>query len=646
MGLTEEALTALRDEALADDLAIDMAKMADWTEAEARVYFESGGSEEPAPRGAAPEAAAGPKAIPGATKVIHRGPEDAVDPSAVRMRLLCVPQAGTGSFIYHGWQKLLPPWLEVAPVEIPGRFSRRTEPVPRTWKDMVAELCDELEASGVLDKPYVLFGHSFGAWQVFEIACELVRRGAPAPHVLVVGGARPPHLAALEHDPDKTTPAIAHFPSKAFWKHFERRYGRNPDLADATIRKMIEAPVRNDFALIESYKPTRESGALPCRVVAIAAEGDNRVDADQLKLWDRFAPPDRFTEKWFKTAVEPWSNAHRFVIEDPRELQQFLVELAHAELRMIDGDSAPPPAPAPAPAPAPTPAPAPAPAPTPAPAPAATSAPATAPPPAAAPAAGRKLRILCLHSFRANAKIMQKQLQIAGQLGLLHDVAQLSFLDAPHVPSAADDGDVSLDASDPLVVMRKRDDATREKFFPTKMYGEVRVWFTAALSGTAIEDGPEFVPCEHWSEAIASVEAALADAEPPYDGLMGFSQGGAVAAAVVARQEQRLPDSWYPRLQFVWLQSSRCPRDPSCAGLLDAPMRIPALVSFAVDDPSTKAAETRKLASKLSNATVLSRAKGGHAVMAVTKAEHQGDAAVLRAWMLARQAEANAGAGA
>ena len=35
MGLTEEALTALRDEALADDLAIDMAKMADWTEAEA-----------------------------------------------------------------------------------------------------------------------------------------------------------------------------------------------------------------------------------------------------------------------------------------------------------------------------------------------------------------------------------------------------------------------------------------------------------------------------------------------------------------------------------------------------------------------------------------------------------------------------------
>ena len=42
---------------------------------------------------AEPEAAeepAEPKAIPGATKVIHRGPEDAVDPAAVRMRLLCV----------------------------------------------------------------------------------------------------------------------------------------------------------------------------------------------------------------------------------------------------------------------------------------------------------------------------------------------------------------------------------------------------------------------------------------------------------------------------------------------------------------------------------------------------------------------------
>ena len=624
MGLTHDALAALRDEALADDLEIDMAKMADWTEDEARAYFESGGTEEPAPRAAAaPEAAepARPKDVPGATKVIHRGPEDAVDPAGVRMRLLCVPQAGTGSFIYHGWQKLLPTWLEVAPVEIPGRFSRRTEPVPRTWKDMIADLCDELEASGALDKPYVLFGHSFGAWQVFEIACELVRRGAPAPHVLVVGGARPPHLAALEHDPDKTTPAIAHFPSKAFWKHFERRYGNNPDLEDPAIRKMIEAQVRNDFALIEGYKPTRESGALPCRVVAIAAEGDNRVDRDQLGLWDRFAPPGGFTERWFKTTVEPWSNAHRFVIEDPAELQRFLAELAHEQLRALGGEPPAPPTPAPVGAPAPV------------------AAPAPAPPAPAAAAQGRKLRILCLHSFRANSKIMQKQLQIAGQQALLSDIAQLSFLDAPHVPAAGDDDE--LDASDPLVQMRKRDDAMREKFFPTKMYGDVRVWFTAALSGAAIEEGPEFVPCEHWSEAIASVEAALADAEPPYDGLMGFSQGGAVAAAVVARQEQRLPDSWYPRLRFVWLQSSRCPRDVSCQGLLDEPITIPALVSFAVDDPSTKAAEARKLASKLSNATVLSRAKGGHAVMAVTRAEHQGDAAVLRAWMLARQAEAD-----
>ena len=45
----------------------------------------------------------------------------------------------------------------------------------------------------------------------------------------------------------------------------------------------------------------------------------------------------------------------------------------------------------------------------------------------------RPLRILCLHSFRTNAAILEAQMSVLGQAALFDNLATLSFLDAPHV---------------------------------------------------------------------------------------------------------------------------------------------------------------------------------------------------------------------
>ena len=289
------------------------------------------------------------KSISAHMAAIDRKPAVCFDPrdvlqdrSRVRMRIVCIPQAGMGAWAFHGWQRNFPPEVEILPVEIPGRNSRMLEPKPTSMQELVRVVFDGLVEYGAFTKPYVLFGHSLGALVAFELLAEALRQGHRTPSLFIASGARPPCLSALEHDADSQQPAISKLPDAEFWQSFESRYGRNPDLALPMVQNMVLPLLRADFGILEAYAPTREAEPLPCPVVACCAQGDNRLKPGQLGAWAAYAHDGAFREHMFKTAPLPWSTPHRYVVESPAILQQFLV----AECRSLL--SAPkPPSPAP-----------------------------------------------------------------------------------------------------------------------------------------------------------------------------------------------------------------------------------------------------------------------------------------------------------
>jgi len=223
------------------------------------------------------------------------------------------------------------------PLELPARNTRMSEPVP--YASSMAELaCNVLDGLGreVLNaRPFVLLGHSFGAWIVYEMAQELDRRsgdGWPRPEKVYVSACRAPQLSDVDHDNDYVNPTLADLWEADFWDAFERRYGRNPDLQSDYVRGFVLGLLQADFSLLENYTPSCLQ-PLSVPLCGLCAVGDNRCWPAQLAAWAERCHPDSFQERWFEDMLVEgsWATEHRYIVDSPGPLLRFL----HGDLPLI-----------------------------------------------------------------------------------------------------------------------------------------------------------------------------------------------------------------------------------------------------------------------------------------------------------------------
>lgn len=202
--------------------------------------------------------------------------------------LLALPCAGASATMYLRWRRLLPHWIRVVPVELPGRGARVGEPFVEDFARLVAQICDEQAAA--MQGRYALFGHSMGALLAHGMAQRRHVLAQPMPQALFVSASPAPS----RRDPDR----FAGMDNDAALMADLRRQGGTPEAVfeSTELLRLTLDSLAADYRVCESYRH-RPSESLSVPMHAFAGRQDD-IAADRIGAW-RGETRLAFTLDWF-----------------------------------------------------------------------------------------------------------------------------------------------------------------------------------------------------------------------------------------------------------------------------------------------------------------------------------------------------------
>jgi len=192
--------------------------------------------------------------------------------------LFCIPHAGGSALTYRAFVSEAPGWLEVCPIDLPGRGRLLNEPFALSLQALARRIAEAIFP--LTDRPYAIFGHSMGALLAYEITAELAKTGHPQPRRLYVSGSRPPFLP-------RNKPPVDNLSDSAFLDHLRELQGTPEEvLGDRDVMQFFLPVLRSDFRMVEEYQPV-DPPLLQIDVTALSGQQDEGAPKSDVRQWQR-----------------------------------------------------------------------------------------------------------------------------------------------------------------------------------------------------------------------------------------------------------------------------------------------------------------------------------------------------------------------
>lgn len=233
---------------------------------------------------------------------------------AAQQRLVCLAGAGSGPSEFIAWRSALPAHTELWPVQLPGREQRLREEPCGELETLVAELAVALKASeGPAPLQLVLFGHSFGALVMFELARRVSAEQPERLRGLIVSGLAAPDRPACRS-------SVAHLSDGELLTWIQQLRGTPEELLnDERFASWLLRDLRASYRIREQSLPS-QARVLRCPVSAFGGRDDFETSEQDLDAWSHY------TSGRFRRHI--LYGGHFFLREDrPRFLEMLAQEL-------------------------------------------------------------------------------------------------------------------------------------------------------------------------------------------------------------------------------------------------------------------------------------------------------------------------------
>jgi len=108
-----------------------------------------------------------------------------------KTKLFCIPYAGGSANLYNKWAQTLSKDIELVPLELAGRGTRISEGFYKNLEVAVDDIFNQI-VDHIYDSNYAFFGHSLGAFLVYELTQKIMSLNLPLPKHIFFSGRRSP----------------------------------------------------------------------------------------------------------------------------------------------------------------------------------------------------------------------------------------------------------------------------------------------------------------------------------------------------------------------------------------------------------------------------------------------------------------------